>query len=181
MRRALALGAALAVSLALLAGCGGSRDPITSVPDKEADLALMNEVLARQQAAVAAYGQALPQLQGLPLREANRFRAQEQEHIDATMKALRALGGKADPPPETIEAGELKGGADALRFLYEVESATIDLELSAVAKLTGAWRTTLASMVANQAQRLVLIRRALGAQPLDAVPEAFENGTTAAP
>jgi hypothetical protein len=181
VRRGLALGAAVALSFVLLAGCGGDRDPLTSVPDKEADVEVINEVLARQLAAIDAYGEALPKLKGLTLAEARRFRAQEQEHVDATTKALRALNGEAAPPPETIEAGRLKNAADALHFLYEVESATIDLELSAVARLTGSWRSLLAAMVANQAQRLVLIRRALGAKPLDAVPQAFENGTTPAP
>jgi hypothetical protein len=36
-------------------------------------------------------------------------------------------------------------------------------------------------MAANQAQRLVLIRRALGAGAPELVPEAFETGETAAP
>jgi hypothetical protein len=34
---------------------------------------------------------------------------------------------------------------------------------------------------ANQAQHLVLLRRELGAKPLQAVPEPFEDGETPAP
>ncbi len=180
MRRALALAA---VALALAAGlsaCGG--DSEDSAIDPEADGRVLNEILGRQLAAVAAYGDALPLLRGADLATARRFRGQEQEHVDATTKALRGLDGKADPPSETVEAGDLKSADDAWRFLYELESATIDDELSAVARLTIAWpRPLLAGMAANQAQRLVLIRRALGANPAEAVPKAFETGETAAP
>lgn len=182
VRRALALLAALALVPLAVSACGGGNGPTVSVPDKEADVGVMNEVLARQLAVVDGYEQALPKLEGPSLAEARRFQAQELEHVDATTKALRGLGGKAEPPAETIEAGELKSGADALEFLYEMENATIDLEVSAIAKLTGSWpRTLIASMIANQAQRLVLIRRALGAGTDELIPGAFENGTTPGP
>jgi hypothetical protein len=83
---------------------------------------------------------------------------------------------------ETIETVGLGTADDALRFLYELESATIDAELNAITRLTGPFpRALLASMVANQAERLVLIRRALGAKALETVPEPFEDGTTPGP
>ncbi|HEY5942511.1 MAG TPA: ferritin-like domain-containing protein [Solirubrobacterales bacterium] len=179
LRRALAL-CAVAAGLAIgLLGCGGGSD---SAVDKEADLAVLNEILGRQLAAVEAYGEALPALRGADLAIARHFRAQEQEHVDATTKTLRGLEGEADPPAETIEAGDLETRRDAFAFLYELESATIDAELNAVGKLTIGWpRPLVAAMAANQAQRLVLIRRALGVGPLEMVPEAFEAGETSAP
>lgn len=180
MRRALLLGAAVAALAGSLLGCGG--DGGDSSVDKEGDLRVLNEILARQLAAVEAYGQALPVLRGADLAAAREFRAQEQEHVDATTKTLRGLDGESDPPAETIEAGDLQTRRDALTFLYELESATIDAELNAVGRLTIGWpRPLIASMAANQAQRLVLIRRALGAKPLEAVPEAFETGEIAVP
>ncbi len=180
VRRAFALGVA-AVALALgLAACGSGGGG--GATDREGDLAVLNAILARQLAAVDAYGEALPLLRGPGLATARRFRAQEQEHVDATTKTLRGLDGEADPPPETVEAGDLKSAEDAWRFLYELESATIDAELNAVARLTIAWpRPLVAAMAANQAQRLVPIRRALGAAPAETVPGAFETGETAAP
>jgi hypothetical protein len=178
MRRALPLGA-IAVVLAALLGCGADED---GAVDKEADARVLNQILARQIAAVEAYDQALPALRGAQLAAAREFRAQEQEHVDATTKTLRGLDVEADPPAESIEADDLRTSREALHFLYELESATIDAELNAVAKLTVGWpRPLIASMAANQAQRLVLIRGALGAKPLDAVPEAFETGETPAP
>lgn len=178
-RRALLLGAIVAALVISFAACGGSDD---SAIDPEADARVLNEVLARQLAAVEAYGEALPALRSAELAAAREFRAQEQEHVNATMKTLRGLEAAADPPAETIEADDLRSSREALSFLYEMESATIDAELSAVAKLTIAWpRPLVAAMAANQAQRLVLIRRALGAGPLETVPQAFETGETPAP
>jgi Ferritin-like domain len=179
VRRALVIGAVGVGLLSGLAACGGDGGSTT---DKDADVRVLNEILARQLAAVDAYGEALPALRGGELALARRFRAQEQEHVDATTKTLRGLDGEAEPPAETVEAGDLRTPAEAMRFLYELESATIDAELHAVAELTIGWpRPLIASMAANQAQRLVLIRRALGAGPLELVPEAFETGETAAP
>ncbi|HEX7280130.1 MAG TPA: ferritin-like domain-containing protein [Solirubrobacterales bacterium] len=177
-------GLLLAVVLASLAGgvlgCGGGDGD--STVDKDADVGVLNEILARQIAAVEAYGEALPVLRGAELATAREFRSQEQEHVDATTKTLRGLDGEADPPAEAIESGELETPEDAWRFLYELESATIDAELNAVGRLTIGWpRPQLAAMAANQAQRLVVIRRALGAKSLETVPEAFETGETAAP
>jgi Ferritin-like domain len=180
VRRALLLGAVAALLAAALGACGGGGS--SAVADKDRDVRVLNEVLARQLAAAAAYGQALPALHGADLAAARQFRAQEQEHVDATTKTLRGIGGEADPPAETIEANDLKTRADSLEFLYAMESATIDAELSAVGKLAIDWpRPLIASMAANQAQRLVLLRRALGAKPLEAVPSAFETGENPAP
>jgi hypothetical protein len=180
VRRALVSSAVAFVLVLALSACGGSDGGSTT--DKAADVKVLNEILARQLAAVDAYGQALPALRGADLALARRFRAQEQEHVDATTKTLRGLEAEADPPAEAIEAGDLKTPQDAMHFLYELESATIDAELHAVDKLTIGWpRPLFASMAANQAQRLVLIRRALGADAAEVVPEAFETGETAAP
>jgi hypothetical protein len=180
VRRALVFSAVAFTLVLALSACGGSDGGSTT--DKAADVKVLNEILARQLAAVDAYGQALPALHGQELALARRFRAQEQEHVDATTKTLRGLEAEADPPAETIEAGDLKTPQDAMHFLYELESATIDAELHAIGKLTIGWpRPLIASMAANQAQRLVLIRRALGADATELVPEAFETGETAAP
>ena len=179
VRRALVFGVAALTLAAALSACGGAGNSTT---DKAADAEVLNEILARQIAAVDAYGQALRALRGTDLALARRFRAQEQEHVDATTKTLRGLEAEADPPAETIEAGDLKTPQDAMHFLYELESATIDAELHAVDKLTIGWpRPLIASMAANQAQRLVLIRWALGADPSELIPGAFETGETAAP
>jgi hypothetical protein len=180
VRRALLAAALAGLLTAALSSCGGSGS--STATDKERDVTVLNAILGRQLAAVAAYGQVLPKLHGADLAAAQQFRAQEQEHVDATTKTLRGIGGESDPPAEKIEASDLKTRADSLEFLYEMESATIDAELNAVSRLTLDWpRPLIASMAANQSQRLVLLRRALGAPPLETIPSAFETGETPAP
>jgi hypothetical protein len=180
VRRALIFSSVAFILALSLSACGGSGG--SSTTDKASDAEVLNEILARQLAAVDAYGEALPALRGQELALARRFRAQEQEHVDATTKTLRGLEAEADPPGEEISSDTLRTRRQAFEFLYELESATIDAELHAIDKLTIGWpRPLVASMAANQAQRLVLIRRALGADAAELVPEAFETGETAAP
>jgi hypothetical protein len=178
VRRAALLSVAL---LALvLAGCGSSSGTTTAVPDKAVDAEVLNVVLARQLAAARAYDRVLPRLGGGDLAMAQRFRAQEQEHADAVLRALRGLGAEAEPEEEEIEAEGLRTRRDVLDFLYEVDRTSIEDGLRAIANLTSQ-RSLLGSIVANQAQHLVLLRRALGARPLETVPEAFENGAAPPP
>jgi len=191
-RRGASLLAALAL-IAALAGCGGggsSRGSVestavsvtaaTQVPfaEESADGELLDKVLGRQESAVVAYGQVIPKLPPRVARMAAYFRAQEQEHVDAVLKAMRGLGVAAEPREEEIEVGDLKTDRERLEFLYEVESATIDEELSAISMLEASWpRSLLASTVADQGQHLTLLRQSLGAGPLASVPVPFENGT----
>jgi hypothetical protein len=173
----------LLVVLALFAvGCGGGGSSSTAVSDKAADAETLNNVLARELAAVRAYERTLPLLRGPALASAREFRAQEQEHTNAIVKALRGLGEKAEPEEEEIESEGLKTEADALEFLYEVESVSVAYGLRAISHLTMPWpRALLGSIVANQAQHLVLLRRALGADAAESIPEAFEDGTLPPP
>jgi hypothetical protein len=187
-------GATLAVLLiaVIFAGCGGGGSSTTATaaalttpaPSQEesADAAILDTVLARQEAAVEALAEVGPALPPRLARMAAYFRAQEQEHVDSVLKALRGLKSPAEATPEPLDASGLKSDRERLVFLYEVESATIDEELSAISKLEADWpRSLLASTVANQAQHLTLLRQALGAGPLASVPAPFENGTVEPP
>ncbi len=172
--------------VALLAGCGGGGSSTSTAAAVQSqgspDAALLDTVLARQEAAVDAYAKLIPALPPRLARMASYFRAQEQEHVDATIKALRGLGSPAEPTPEPLDVSGLGDTRERLTFLYEVEGATIDEELSAISKLEAAWpRSLLASTVADQAQHLTLMRQALGAGPLSSVPVPFEDGTAPPP
>jgi hypothetical protein len=182
-------GAALAVLLitGIFAGCGGggsstavATEAAAPQPSAEAqaDAQLLDKVLSRQEAAVEAFAVVGRELPPRLARMAAYFRAQEGEHVDAVLKALRGLGSPAEPAAEPLDTGGLESDRERLVFLYEVESATIDEELSAISKLEASWpRSLLASTVANQAQHLTLLRQALGNGPLASVPAPFENGT----
>jgi rubrerythrin len=182
-RRALLLLGLAAIAALALAACGSDgNDPATVAPDKAADAETLNNVLARQLAAVRAYERTLPLLSGPALATGKEFRAQEQEHVDAVVKALRGLGEAAEPEEEEIESEGLKTQADALEFLYEVESVSVAYYLRAISHLTSSWpRALLGSIAANQAQHLVVLRRLLGAGRTESIPEAFEDGTTPTP
>lgn len=177
----LALGLVAALALAM-GGCGGGGSTTTAVPDKAADAEVLNNVLARELAAVRAYERTLPLLRGAALASAREFRAQEQEHVDAIVKALRGLGEPAEPEEEEIESEDLKTQEDALEFLYALESASVAYDLRALSHLTAPWpRALLGAIAANQAQHLVAIRRALGADAAESIPGAFEDGTAPSP
>jgi rubrerythrin len=180
-RRRLTAGVLVALAL-FAAGCGGGGTTATAVPDKAADAETLNNVLARELAAIRSYDRTLPLLHGPLLATAREFRAQEQEHVNAITKALRGLGEEAEPEEEEIESEGLKTQADALGFLYEVESVSVAYDLRAISHLTASWpRSLLGSIAANQAQHLVILRRALGTDVAESIPEAFEDGTTPAP
>lgn len=185
MRRGLALALALLALAAGLSACGrGERDTnaATTPEAKEADAEILNEILARQLGVVAAYPQAMSVLDVRTLALLRKFRAQEGEHADGIVKALRGLNEEAEARPEPITAGPLRTRTDRLEFVYEMESATIDAELSAIARLESASaRTLLATTLANQAQHLAILRQLLGVRPVEAAPQAFETGETPAP
>jgi heme oxygenase len=169
-------------AIAALGGCGGGGTTTTTVPDTVADAELLNAVLARQLAVVRAYERTLPLLRGAALERGREFRADEQEHSNAIVRALRRLGEEATPEEEEVESEDLETQADALEFLYEVENASIAYDLKSIAKLTSSTpRALLASIAANQAQHLVVLRRALGATAAESIPEAFEDGGTPSP
>jgi Ferritin-like domain len=195
-RRGLAAAALTVLLLAAVAGCGGgsgstgsattdatAREVDAPAAQPSPDAGALNAVLARQEAAVEAFAQVIPALPPRLAHLASYFRAQEQEHVDAVLKVMRGAARIAvEPSSESIEVGELGSDRERLVFLYEVESATIDEELRAIADLeTTSARTMLAATVANQAQHLTLLRQALGDGPLASVPEPFEDGTTEPP
>jgi hypothetical protein len=146
------------------------------------DAAVLGSVLARQEGAIEAFGKVIPALPPRLAHLAAYFRAQEQEHVDAVLKAMRGAKIPAESSPEAIDLGEPKSDRERLVFLYEVESATIEEELSAISKLeTTSIGPLLAATAADQAQHLTLLRQALGAGPLASVPAPFEAGTTPPP
>jgi hypothetical protein len=199
------LGLAIAVVAALvaIAGCGGGSSSAsssagpgtttseatsqdvstpTTAAQQSPDGEVLDGILARQEGAVAAYSGVMAHLSPTHSHLAAYFRRQEQEHVDATLRALRGIQAPAETGPEEIDLGEPKTDEERLIFLYELESATVAKELDAIGRLEDpSARTLLASTAADQAQHLTLLRQALGAGPLAAVPSPFEDGTTPPP
>ena len=111
-----------------------------------------------------------------------RYGAQEAEHIDGWTKALRGLGEELDAEPEEVDFSGLHSEDDYLRFAYEQTGAQLTHFLDAVTQLsTSAPRSFAASIAANEAQHLVVLRQLLGAGLIEAVPESFDTGEVPPP
>jgi len=113
-----------------------------------------------------------------------RFRAHEQEHEDALVTALTSLGGTPPAPPQGVAdvdkvvdgLRDVRSRADVLTFLIELETAAVAAYFDAHAKFGEAKLLQMgASIMANEGQHLVILRKAAGQDP---VPNAFETGET---
>lgn len=173
------LATALALAFAVFfTACGGDDDGSTVAAERAADAEILNDVLSRQLAAVDAQHAVAWKLLDRDRQLALQFRGQEQQHVDAIVKALRGHGAESEPEPEEIDTGELHSRLDRLSFLYELEGATIAAELNAISKLAAPWpRALLGSIVANQAQHRLVLRERLGLSGAEPVPNPFEDGT----
>ena len=110
------------------------------------------------------------------------FRAHEQEHAQALVTAITSLGGTPPAPPEgradvdkVVEGlRDVRSQADVLSFLIELETAAVAAYFDAQAKFGEAkLLQTAASIMANEGQHLVVLRKTAGREP---VPHAFETG-----
>lgn len=174
-RAALLLVAMLVVIGAL--GCGKSGQGAKTDPEKGSDAELLNAALAQELTVLGAYTRGLPLLRGDARAVGRRFRADEQEYVDALTKALRGLGGEAEAEPTELDFSQVEGQADLLGLAYDLENASLGVYLDAAPTLfTPAPRTLAASLAAAHAQHLVVLRQALGATRAESVPEAFESG-----
>jgi len=191
-RRALLLLIACLALALTFAACGGGEestgteavDTVVSEEEaeRESDIDVLNGILDRQRTAIVSFDQLIAEMRGRPRALAVAIRTQEEEHAVGILRAMRALEGSEEVEVEASEPEPGLGEAERLTQIYESLSAIIDAELIAIERLnyTPA-RSLLAATAANQAQQLVLLRRALGAKPAEWVPAPFENGTTPAP
>lgn len=173
-------GRAAASLLALVAifaiGCGRGGDGAETDPEKGSDAELLNAALGRELTALDAYTHGAPPLKGPLGAVGRRFRAQEQEYVDALTKAIRGLGGETDAEASDLDLSGIDGRADFLRLAYALESAALAAYLEQTPRLyTAAPRTLAASLAAAHAQHLVVLRQGLGASPAASVPEAFDG------
>lgn len=172
----------VAATLTLFAvGCGSGDDAATD-NEKAADVEILNAALAQELTAVDAYTQGLPLLRGPLLAVGREFRAHEQEHADALIKAIRGLGGETEAEASELERPGPKSRAEFLALAYAQENAALASYLDAAPQLaTAGPRALAASLAASHAQHLVVLRRGLGADLVSAAPEAFEPGDLPAP
>lgn len=183
-RRALVTTIGLVAVLASLAGCGGGGGGDGGAADeKAADAEILNVAVDQELTLVEAFHLAEPFLRRPEARALFRqFIAQEREHIDGWTKAMRGLGGELDAEAEELDLSGVKTERDALLFAYELTSLQLTHFLDDVTHLqTRAPQSFAASIAASQAQHLVALRRLLGADLSESVPEAFDTGEVPPP
>ena len=164
-RRGLLIGGAAAVPLLGAAGealgaARGDRQIVAAAIDLEQQAAVTYDFAARSR-------KLAPELRQL----ARHLRDQEREHADGLAQALRGLGGRRPPTP--AEPVPRPPARDFGPFAIELENRLISAYYHAMPRLSPGLRQPLASIMACEAQHLVVLRQALGRDPL---PQAFETG-----
>jgi len=191
--------AAIAISVILLGaiGCGGGGDGATTGSDTgeattdaapavsdeaAADIEVMNVALSQELTLVQVYRHSLRLLRGEDRDIARRFLAQEEEHINAITKVLRGLRGETEGEVEEVDYSDVRDAEDALLQLYEITNLQLMHYIDDVAHLeTIAPRALVATMAANEAQHLTVLRQLLGSDRAGSVPEAFDDGEVPPP
>lgn len=177
--------AAAAVVALLLAGCGGGDSgggTTTTADEKAADVELMNAAIGQELATIDAYESGLRLLHGQSAAAVRQMRGQAQEHVDGMTKAIRGLGGQVEAEEDELDLSEVKDETGFLTFAYELEASAIAAYNDTVVGLqTSAPRRVSASIAANKAQHLVILRQLLGAGLVESFPEAFDGGQVPPP
>jgi rubrerythrin len=175
VRRGLAAGGAV-IGAALVPTLLSARNAFAAA---SGDAAILASAIRLENTAVAAYAAAVKSgLLTSPVRRAAAlFGSQEAAHAAALTAALRDMGGT---PPAGTDS-KLLAKLSGLRSERQVLEFAIELEAMAVAAYHDAARKlrdlrllqTGAQIMANEGQHLVVLRQALGKNP---VPNAFEVG-----
>jgi hypothetical protein len=175
-RSAIAVAVAAIAAFALvLAGCGGGGD--TTDSEKASDAEILNTALGQELTQVDAYTQGLALLHGQQRVLGQRLRSQEQEHVDALVKAIKGLEEETDAEAEELDFSEIKTGDDFLTLAYELGSSALGSYIDASPNLyTSAPRVLASSLAASEAQHLVILRQALGASLAESIPKGFDVG-----
>ena len=164
-----ALAAALAAGAVPLAAADEAR--ARPMGDREVVLGL----LALEQRSVLVYDQLVRsgKLSGSAAAAAELFRGQERRHVDALTQALKGMG--ATSLPKAPSPQDARGDVgELIRLAAEHEMESIRAYYEAHAKLRSpALLATAASVMANEAQHLAVLRQLLGRDPS---PVAFVTG-----
>jgi Ferritin-like domain len=178
-RQLLRAGAASAaiVTAELLSACGSSsRTHVGRIPQpvRETDVGYLNHALDLKHYAVGAYTAATPLLKGRAHAAAKRFLGQDLSHVSELMGLITRADGTPNQPQQTYDLGHPRGAHGILRLLDAAENAVIAGFLELLPNVApGAVRGILASIIANDAQHVVVLRLALRRNP---IPAALMSG-----
>jgi hypothetical protein len=155
------------IASAGLAGCGTAHRVKASPAARVADTELLNGVLAIEQRTIAAYTAAAPLLGGFGQKMAGQFLSQELLHAGILRKLVSDVGGKAHNPLGHYDFGRPRGRAHLLALLHGLEREQIAAYLHIIPRVSTPFlRQTLASVLANDAQHVTVLRAQQGVSAL---------------
>ena len=176
-RRNLLLAAGTGLAGVLLAGCGGEsikQQVHNSQPALANDVDLLNRLLHLEHTAIAAYTAGIPLLDQPTAKAGQLFLNDEISHAGDVAGLVREAGGKPIKPAPSYALGHPRTSEEVLMLLHAVENAQIAGYLYAIQQLEpGVVKQQVASILANDAQHVAVVRAALGQS---AIPSAFVTG-----
>lgn len=123
---------------------------------------------------IAAYTATVPLFTGHVHAAMKQFLDQDLEHAGELYRLIKQAGGEANKPQPSYDLGQPRGRKDLLRLLHGLEAEMVSRYLAAIPQLApGSVRAAIASILANDAQHVVVLRLALHLEPL---PTAFVTG-----
>ena len=103
-----------------------------------------------------------------------QFLDQDLDHAGELYRLIKQAGGDANKPQPSYNLGQPRGRKDLLRLLHGLEADMVSRYLAAIPQLApGSVRAAIASILASDAQHVVVLRLALHLEPL---PTAFVTG-----
>ena len=178
LRRGVLVGGA-AFSAAALPGLVAAGRALGQEADTSSgDAGLVEGTINFEQEAVLVYKTGAESgILGPTASVAKLFQSQEQQHADLLIKTIKRLG--APPPPLPLPEdvpglSEVKTEQQFLAFAVKLENQAIATYSDAIMNLQDpALMKPMAQIMANEGQHLVVLRQALGSDP---VPSATPTG-----
>jgi Ferritin-like domain/TAT (twin-arginine translocation) pathway signal sequence len=173
-RRQLLRASVAAGAAAALGGCGGSsHHHKRHGPAADRNVGLLDHALGLERRAIAAYAAGIPLLAGSDKLIATQFLKQELLHAGRLIALIQAMGGRVQARSQSYDLGQPRTPRQIIELLHTVEQAEIAAYLKLFPELSGgALRANVATILANDAQHVAILRRALGELP---VPSAFPS------
>jgi hypothetical protein len=145
---------------------------------RSTDVEILSGLLDRKYKTISAYTAAIPLLAGKAQNNAKQILSQEVAHSGELYGLIRKAKGAGNRPQPSYPLGHPRTHVQVLELLHTLEQEQIAAFLDAIPSVSpGSVRAVLASVLANDAQHVVLLRRALRVDPL---PEPFPTGSDSA-
>lgn len=152
-----------------MAGCGSLRHLKLSRSAGSADAVLLNHALAIEQHSIAAYTAGAPLLNSFGQKMAAQFLDQELLHAGELRTLVHLVGGQPHEPLSHYDLGRPQSAKQLLALLHDLERQQIAAYLTAIPRMSSPFlRQALASILANDAQHVTVLRQQQGLSAMTA-------------